>query len=146
MPARWPSRPAPAFGIVTALPEEFTALASFLGSPRRGSVGGDRASYVLGTMPGPDRGRAHSVVLTMLGDTGNDAAVSGCTNLLRSYPSVGCLLMAGIAAGIPDPGRPGRHVRLGDIVVARGIAEYDRVREYDDGPVSRRTFPRRPRC
>jgi hypothetical protein len=37
----------------------------------------------------------------MLGDTGNDAAVSGCTNLLRSDPSVGCLLMAGIAAGCP---------------------------------------------
>jgi nucleoside phosphorylase len=32
-------------------------------------------------------------------------------------------------------------VRLGDIVVARGIAEYDSVRENDDGPVSRRTFP-----
>jgi len=49
--------------------------------------------------------------------------------------------MAGIAAGVPAPARPERHVRLGDIVVARGIAEYDSVREYDDGQVSRRAFP-----
>jgi nucleoside phosphorylase len=81
------------------------------------------------------------VTLTLLADTGTDAAASACANLLRSYPSVGCLIMAGIAAGIPSPGQPGRHVRLGDIVVARGIVEYDRVRDHDDGPVSRRAFP-----
>jgi nucleoside phosphorylase len=32
-------------------------------------------------------------------------------------------------------------VRLGDIVVARGIAEYDSVRDFDDGSVFRRAFP-----
>jgi nucleoside phosphorylase len=92
-------------------------------------------------MPSADPGRAHTVVLTILGEIGNAAAASACTNLLRSYRSVHCLLMVGIAAGVPDPGRPERHVRLGDIVVARGIAEYDNVREDDDGPVSRWTFP-----
>jgi nucleoside phosphorylase len=132
----------PAFGILTALPEEFAAMRSFIDNPRRANVEGDRADYVIGTMPSADRDRAHKVVLTMLGEIGNDAAASACTNLLRSYRSVRCLLMVGIAAGIPDPSRPERHVRLGDIVVARrGIAEYDSVRENDDGPVSRRTFP-----
>jgi nucleoside phosphorylase len=126
---------------VTALPEEFAAMRSFIDDPRRANVEGDRADYLIGTMPSAGCGRAHTVVLTMLGETGNDAAVNGCTNLLRSYRSVRCLVMAGIAAGVPDPGRPGRHVRLGDIVVARGIVDYDSVREYDDGPVSRRTFP-----
>lgn len=116
-------------------------MRSFINDPRRTSVEGDRADYVIGTMPSADSGRAHKVALTLLGETGNDAAASGCTNLLRSYRSVRCLLMVGIAAGIPDPGRPERHVRLGDIVVARGIAEYDSVREKDDGPVSRRVFP-----
>lgn len=131
----------PAFGILTALPEEFAAMRSFIDAPRRASVEGDWADYVLGTMPGAECGRAHVVALTLLGETGNDAAASAAANLLRSYPSVRCLLMAGIAAGIPDPGRPERHVRLGDIVVAQGIAEYDSVRDLDDGPVFRRTFP-----
>jgi nucleoside phosphorylase len=132
---------SPALGILAALPEEFAALRSFIDAPRRASVEGDRADYVLGTMPSADSGRAHVVALTLLGEPGNDAAASAGTNLLRSYPSVRCLLMAGIAAGIPDPGRPERHVRLGDIVVARGIAEYDSVRDLDDGPEFRRTFP-----
>ena len=116
-------------------------MRSFIDNPRRANVEDDRADYIIGTMPSADRGRAHKVTLTMLGETGNDAAVSACTNLLRSYPSVRCLLMAGIAAGVPDPGRPERHVRLGDIAVARGIAEYDSAREKADGPVPRRTFP-----
>ena len=116
-------------------------MRSFIDDPRRASVEGDRADYIAGTMPSAEPGRAHRVTLTMLGEIGNDAAASACANLLRSYRSVRCLLMSGIAAGIPDPGRPERHVRLGDIVVARGIAEYDSILEHDDGPVSRRTFP-----
>jgi nucleoside phosphorylase len=132
---------APAFGILTALPEEFAAMRSFIDDPRRVNVEDDRADYLIGTMPGANAGRPHTVVLTILGDTGNDAAACATANLLRSYRSVRCLLVAGIAAGIPAPGQPERHVRLGDIVVARGIVEYDRVRERDDGPVFRRTFP-----
>jgi nucleoside phosphorylase len=132
---------APAFGILTALPEEFAAMRSFIDDPRRASVEGDRADYLIGTMPSAECGRPHAVALTMLSETGNAAAASACTNLLRSYQSVRCLLMVGIAAGVPDPGRPERHIRLGDIVVARGIADYDSVRETDSGPVSRRAFP-----
>lgn len=132
---------SPVFGILTALPEELAAVRSFIDAPQRASVEGDRADYVAGTMPSADSGRPHVVALTLLGETGNDAAASACANLLRSYPSVRYLLMAGIAAGIPDPGRPERHVRLGDIVVARGIAEYDSVRDFDDGSVFRRAFP-----
>src|SRR5262245_29921812 len=81
--ARRPRVPAPAFGILVALPEEFAAMRSFIGDPRRANVDGDRADYILGTMPSADHGRPHQVVLTMLGETGNDAAVSACTNLLR---------------------------------------------------------------
>ncbi|HWF82617.1 MAG TPA: bifunctional nuclease domain-containing protein [Streptosporangiaceae bacterium] len=133
---------APTFGIVTALPEEFAAMRSFMGNLQRDNVDGDRADYLLGTLPSSNPSRAHQVVLTMLGDTGNDAAASATANLLRSYRSVRCLLMVGIAAGVPDPARPERHVRLGDIVVARwGIAEYDSVQDRDDGSAPRRTFP-----
>jgi nucleoside phosphorylase len=146
MSAKWIGRPpagmAPAFGIITALPEEFAAMRSFVDDEQRTWVDGDPADYVIGTMPGADRRQAHEVVLTMLAETGNDAAACACTNLLRSFRSVRCLLMAGIAAGVPDPAHPERHVRLGDVVAARwGIAEYDSVRECEDGPVPRRTFP-----
>lgn len=133
---------APTFGIVTALPEEFAAVRSFMDNPQRDNVEGDRADYLLGTLPSSNPSRPHQVVLTLLGETGNDAAASATANLLRSYRSVRCLLMVGIAAGVPDPARPERHVRLGDIVVAGwGIAEYDSVRDSDDGLAPRRTFP-----
>src|SRR5215472_17648757 len=94
---------APDFGIFTALPEEFAAMRSFIDNPQWANVDGDRADYLIGTMPSAGRSRAHTVALTLLGDTGNDAAASACTNLLRSYRSVRCLLMAGIAAGVPRP-------------------------------------------
>jgi nucleoside phosphorylase len=136
-----PRSTAPAFGILTALPEEFAAVRSFTDRSCLANVDGDRADYFIGTMPSSVPDRAHQVTLTMLSETGNDAAASACANLLRSYPSVRCLLMVGIAAGVPNPGRPERHVRLGDIVVAKGIAEYDSVRENHDGPTSRRAFP-----
>lgn len=132
---------APSFGIITALPEEFAAVRSFVDNPQRVNVEGDRADYLIGTLPSANPSKAHTVVLTILGEIGNVAAANACTNLLRSYRSVRCLLMVGIAAGVPDPGRPERHVRLGDIVVARGIAEYDSIRENDDGAVSRWTSP-----
>jgi nucleoside phosphorylase/bifunctional DNase/RNase len=133
---------APTLGIVTALHQEFAAMRSFLGGSRRVNVTGDRADYFSGTLPSSEQGHPHQVVLTILGEPGNDAAANACANLLRSFPNVRCVLMVGIAAGVPSPGRPERHVRLGDIVVARwGIVEYDSVRDDDAGPVPRRSFP-----
>src|SRR5216683_442444 len=134
--------PGPAFGIITALAEEFTAMRTLISDREQMTVDGDRADYVLGTVPSRDPGRPHRVVLTMLGETGNDAAANACASLVRSFGSVGYVLMVGIAAGVPDPRRPDRHVRLGDVVVASwGIAEYDSVTDEAGGPVSRRTFP-----
>src|SRR5689334_9435358 len=82
-----PRAAAPAFGILTALPEEFAAVRSFIDGPRWANVDGDRADYLIGTMPGAGGG-THTLALTILGATGNDAAASACTNLLRSYRSV----------------------------------------------------------
>lgn len=135
------SSASPTFGILTALPEEFAAMRLLVDRPRQDNIHGDRADYLIATLPSADTNKPHTVALTLLSESGNDAAASACTNMLRSYGSVRCLLMVGIAAGVPDPGKPERHVRLGDIVVARGIAQYDNVRESDQGRVSRRTFP-----
>lgn len=135
--------PAAAFGIITALAEEFTAMRALIDDPQRMNVDDDGADYVLGTMPSRDPDQPHRVVLTLLGTAGNDAAAVACANLLRSFSSVGFVLMVGIAAGVPDPQQPDRHVRLGDVVVATwGIVDYDHVIDTADGPVGRQPFPR----
>lgn len=134
----------PTFAIVTALPEEFAAVCLLL-DDRSGkkSVPNDRGNYIFGTMPGLDPASPHRIVLTLLGDTGNDAAANACAHLARSFASVAQVLMVGIAAGVPDPGRPERHVRLGDIVVSTwGIVDYDHVTDKPDEPVLRQPFPR----
>lgn len=123
-----PAEVAPTFGIVTALHEERTAMQVLLDDPRPHPVGGDRAHYVLGTLPSADPSRPHQVVLTMLGETGTQAAADACANLARSFGTVNCVIMTGIAAGVPDPAQPRRHVRLGDIVVGSwGVVDYDHV-------------------
>ena len=133
----------PVLGIVTALPEEFVAMSAMIDDRTRENVERDRANYVVGTMPGLDPQRPHRVVLTLLGDTGNDAAAAACTDLARSFGSVGLVLMVGIAAGVPDIRRPERHVRLGDVVVSTwGIVDYDHVVDTVAGRVLRQPFPR----
>src|SRR2546423_1944893 len=97
-----PSRENPVFGIVTALPVEFAAVRAVLDDPRGPqTVTGDRALYVLGTLPSRDDERPHPVVLTLLGDTGNSAAAESCANLIRSFPTVDIVVMCGIACGVP---------------------------------------------
>src|SRR5262249_10831028 len=94
--------------------------------------------------PSRDPQRCHHIVLAQTGATGTNAAADAATNLSRSFPSVACLIMTGIAAGVPNPRDPQRHVRLGDVVLATwGIVDYDHVviRE-DTGVRLRATFPR----
>src|SRR5262249_52485857 len=126
-----------------AMPEEFHAMRMLLEHPEETSVPPDFARYVRGTLPSRDAGRSHQVVLTQTGDTGTNAAADAATNLSRSFPTVDCLLMVGIAAGVPDLRVPERHVRLGDVVVATlGIVDYAHVVVRDGRVELRRTFPR----
>ena len=51
--------------------------------------------------------------------------------------------MVGIAAGVPNPEVPSKHVRLGDVVVATwGVVDYDHVDERVGGRDLRGGFPR----
>jgi nucleoside phosphorylase len=132
----------PTVGLVTAIPEEFVAMRALLEGIWAQDVDGDPAHYLRGRLPSRDVRRHHNVVLTQLSATATNAAADGCAQLLRSFPSVDVLIMVGIAAGIPNPVRPDRHVRLGDIVVAtHGIVDYDHVRALPGGPVPRQQFP-----
>jgi len=103
---------------------------------------GDRADYFAGTVPSTDPARPHQVVVTVLGDAGNPHAATALTNMIRSYPSVGAALMVGIAAGVPRPADPERHVRLGDIVVATlGVVGYDTMTDRPAGGMPWLTCP-----
>jgi nucleoside phosphorylase len=132
----------PVMGLVTALPEEFAAMAALVDGAEECSVAGDPAEYVCGTVPSAAEARPHPVVLTLLTETGNNWAATAVANMLRSFESVDQVLMVGIAAGVPAPGEPHRHVRLGDIVVSTwGIVDYDHVVDGPCGVTLRQGFP-----
>lgn len=134
----------PTIGLITALPEEFAAMSALLDDPVERRIAGDRGMYRSGTLPSADPDRPHEVVLTLLAETGNDAAAYGGAHLVRSFPSVDHLVMVGIAAGVPRTSDPGRHVRLGDIVVATwNIVDFDHIVDRPGGPERRQEFPRR---
>jgi nucleoside phosphorylase len=133
---------APTFGIITAMPVELAAMRALLDDPRREPVPGDRAHYAVGSLPSASTDRPHQVVLTMLADTGTNAASEACANLARSFDAVSCVIMSGVAAGVPDPARPKRHVRLGDVVVSSwGVVDYDHVVDLPAGRSLRQQHP-----
>jgi nucleoside phosphorylase len=101
----------------------------------------DPATYTVGCLPSRDPDSAHVVAVSVLPEGGNDIAATACTNLSRSFPSVTCVLFVGIAAGVPNPERPERHVRLGDIVVPWEVVDYDHVDARPDGAHLRPGFP-----
>jgi nucleoside phosphorylase len=132
----------PVIGIVTALPEEFAAMVSAVDEAEEWAVAGDPAEYVCGTIPSAMPGRPHPVVLTLLTETGTNWAATAVTNMLRSFESIDQVLMVGVAAGVPAPREPHRHVRLGDVVVATwGIVDYDHVVDQPGGVSLRQGFP-----
>jgi nucleoside phosphorylase len=118
-------------------------MAALVDDAQECSVAGDPAEYVCGTVPSAVEGRPHPVVLTLLPETGNNWAATAVANMLRSFESVDQVLMVGIAAGVPAPSDPHRHVRLGDIVISTwGIVDYDHVVDRPDGVTLRQDFPR----
>lgn len=118
------------FGVVTALPKEMAAMRAMLDAKWDFQVADDPNEYVIGKIAARDGSGDHYVAVTLLKKMGNNSAASAATNLLRSFPTVQDVLMVGIAGGCPDPSRPSRHVRLGDIVVSNeyGVLQYDNVK------------------
>jgi len=118
---------SPTIGIVTALPREFRAVMTMLGSSRIVELPGKGAdhTYALGTLPSKN-GR-HLVAVLLLPDIGNTNSGIGAALMTSNYPSVECVFMVGIAGGVPDALDPSEHVRLGDVVVSGrdGVVQYD---------------------
>jgi nucleoside phosphorylase/tetratricopeptide (TPR) repeat protein len=143
--------PAPTVGIITALPDETAAVRAVLGDPPRIDVPGSGAgrAYWMAKVASP-LGGIHHVVIAQA-DMGNNIAAVRASLLLSHFPTVESIIMCGIAGGIPSPGRPADHVRLGDVVVSnqKGVVQYDFVkrtvkRKRTDVPEEVRASPHRP--
>jgi nucleoside phosphorylase len=122
----------PTIGIVTALAVEGAAVHLLVDGVQPEHGPDDPNHYHRGWLPGADPDHPHRVVTTILPQDGTRGAAAACTDLLRSFPSVRCVVMCGIAGGIPAPDRPDQHVRLGDVVVGTdGIVDYGHVWRVD---------------
>jgi nucleoside phosphorylase len=121
---------APRIGVITALPHETAALLTALGDPQPTHVPGAGAGrrYWLADVRASN-GEAHRVVIAQA-DMGTNVAAVRAGLLLSHFPSVASIIMCGIAGGIPSPGKPAEHVRLGDVVVSnqKGVVQYDFVK------------------
>jgi nucleoside phosphorylase len=126
-------------GLVTALPVESAAVRKVVdGLERLPPTAGDRNHYHRGEIPSTVPDQPHRVVLGTLARDGNGNASALCTDLLRSFPTVRCVVLCGIAGGVPDLAKPAAHVRLGDIVVGESVVSYGHVRRVDGAEVLRR--------
>lgn len=125
-------------GIVSALWIEAAAMRLLIDDPALVAKRHDPNQYVEGWLPSADPNQPHRVVLALLPEDGTRNASAVTTDLFRSYPELECVVMCGIAAGIPNPTNPSEHVRLGDVVVATEIVSYGHVRRIDGTEVLRR--------
>jgi nucleoside phosphorylase len=118
--------------IITALAIECAAMRAVVNDLHRVRAAGDPNQYFAATLPSADPDQPHQLLITVLPQDGTRTASAVSADLIRSFPSVRCLIMCGIAGGVPSVTAPDRHVRLGDIVVAtKGIVDYGHVRTVD---------------
>lgn len=106
-------------GIVTALPEEYHAVKAILENVE--DLCEDQFYYTIGQIKVRDNsgGGYHKVALNVPSKMGNNGASIIASHLTRTFTEVKYLFMVGIAGGMPQ------HVKLGDIVVAKKIVQYD---------------------
>jgi nucleoside phosphorylase len=140
-PAEGNTWPDVTIGIIAALPIEGAAMRTLMTKPQPVRVRDDPNEYRLGHLDSAENGRPHRVVLATLAEDNTRNAAATCTDMLRSFPHIRCVIIVGIAGGVPAPRNPRRHLRLGDLVVALdGIVDYGHVREVPGGPVQRRAI------
>lgn len=126
-------------GVIAALSVEGAAMRALLDDPLTIRCEGDPNEYRVGHLDSVEPGRPHRIVLVTLPEDNNRNAASTCTDMLRSFPHIRCVIMAGIAGGVPAPDQPQRHVRLGDVVLAiDGVIDYGHTREGPSGAEQRR--------
>lgn len=129
-------------GVLTALPEEWSAVVVALDATEIAEVRNDPNRYAVARLR-RGRGRGLDVVVTFMPRMGTNSAATVATNLLRSFPEVDDLVFCGIAGGCPVPNDRSKHVRLGDIVVSdlRGIVQTDHQAVKDKLTKNRSAMP-----
>ncbi|WP_250002954.1 hypothetical protein [Actinoplanes sp. M2I2] len=138
-PAEADAFPDVTIGIIAALAIEGAAMRTLMAGPRTVRMVDDPNEYRMGHLDSAEPGRPHRVVLVTLAEDNTRNAAATCTDMLRSFPHVRCVIMVGVAGGVPSPREPQQHVRLGDVVIALdGIVDYGHVREGPHGAEQRR--------
>jgi nucleoside phosphorylase len=126
-------------GIIAAKSVEGAAMRALMADSMVARMESDPNEYRVGHMDSLEPGRSHRIVLVTMAEDNTRNAASTCTDMLRSFPRIRCVVMAGIAGGVPTPEEPQRHVRLGDVVIAvDGIVDYGHLRQNADGAEPRR--------
>ncbi len=124
-------------GIITALPKEYAAVKMILGNGKEYFFEGRGAGhrFFVGELKSANDG-THKVALGLCG-MGNNKASIRAMSMQNHFPNIESIIMVGIAGGIPSPEDSERHVRLGDVVVSKGIVQYDFVKETDECVICR---------
>lgn len=120
-------------GIITALPKECAAMKAMMQEVEecffKEKGAGHR--FFIGKIKSANE-KNHRVVLALCGMGNNQAAIRA-TNMINHFKSVDSIIMTGIAGGIPSYQKDNKQIRLGDIVVSKGITQYDFTKETPDG-------------
>lgn len=124
-------------GIITALPKEFAAVKVMLKNAKEYFFDGKGAGhrFFVGEIKSANNG-IHKVALGLCGMGNNKASIRAMSMQIH-FPKIESIIMAGIAGGIPSPDDSEKHIRLGDIVVSKGIVQYDLVKETDEKIICR---------
>lgn len=112
-------------GIITALPKECAAMKNMLENAKEYFFEGNGAGhrFFVGEIKSANGG-IHKVALGLCG-MGNNKASIRAMSMQSHFPNIESIIMVGIAGGIPTPNDVEKHVRLGDIVVSKGVVQYD---------------------
>jgi nucleoside phosphorylase len=119
------------FGVVCAKELELAAAELAFGATKGR---GDERGVLVCTLA-CDGGELRGI-LAPVSKQGELAASAAAIRLIREYATPR-LVITGVAAGVPAPGKPEDHVRLGDVVVADKVVKFDEVKQNDGQPVHR---------
>jgi nucleoside phosphorylase len=132
-PTRPQSRDDFQIAIICALPTEANAVQSIFdkhwdteGIYQYGKQAKDPNSYSTGLIGN------HNVVLAHQPRMGKATAANLAAACSMSFPNINLALIVGVCGGVPFPGTK-REVLLGDVVISKGIVQYDFGRRYPDG-------------
>jgi len=133
-------------GVICALPEEAVAIERSFDElqDNRFYVNNDPFEYSIGFINSSidDLAPLH-IACVCLSRMGNASSAIASANLLRTFKKIKLIVVAGIAAGVPAPSNPDKHIRLGDVLVSdrAGIISYADVTIKDARVVRRSNLP-----